>query len=260
MVESVPPLKAPVLSIASYSGRSFRLAHFDWLLLVAEVAVSFEAMAVSSRWMVSWVTERRWAAAIERRMRCRCLRGAVPGSEARVVSGGGGVSKGVAGTNGRGDGGTSRRSGTMGNGGSSGRAHHCGGTDATGMERRRRCQSTQGRSRKGGVGSAAAEGDHNDAQMDHPPSAHGKRERARCPSASGSAEKGLPITGTDPFDSRLPRFLEAIRSGPALPDALGMRHQADGNAGCPPGFAYGITFTPRRPKSGAAARRWRSFE
>jgi len=29
MVESVPPVKAPVLSIASYSGMSFRLAHFD---------------------------------------------------------------------------------------------------------------------------------------------------------------------------------------------------------------------------------------
>jgi hypothetical protein len=69
----------------------------------------------------------------------------------------------------------------------------------SGRERRRPCQSNQGRFRQGGDGSPTAEGDHNDVAIDRPPSAHGKREHAFVPPASGSAEKELPITGTDPF-------------------------------------------------------------
>ncbi len=61
-VESVPPLKAPVAIMASYSGKSLRLAHFDWPLVVGDDCSS-AAIAVSMRWMVSCVMERLWAAA-----------------------------------------------------------------------------------------------------------------------------------------------------------------------------------------------------
>lgn len=59
MVESVPPLNAPDLSKASYSGKSFLLAHLDCPEVSAGAAISSEEIAFSSRWMVSCVTERR---------------------------------------------------------------------------------------------------------------------------------------------------------------------------------------------------------